>query len=76
MILIDTAEATAAAVAALLNGSASLSTEQRRGRLLCYVSDNPQRFQSLATRFLGRAVTDVVRISPEDFAAGQSAAVA
>jgi glutamate racemase len=66
--LIDTSEATAGAVAELLRGADSLSGKPGRGRLFCYVSDNPQRFQSLSTRFLGHTLTDVVRISPEEFA--------
>jgi glutamate racemase len=39
------------------------------GRLLCYVSDNPQQFQSIGSRMLGEPITDVVRVCPEEFAA-------
>ena len=67
--LVDPSEATAAAVRHRLEDSASLSTDRHHGRLLAYVSDNTQRFQSLSARFLGRTVTDVVRICPEEFAA-------
>lgn len=68
VVLIDTAAATSAAVADLLDRSGALSTGVPRGRLFCYVSDNTQRFQSLSTRFLGHTITDVVRICPEEFA--------
>ncbi len=68
VVLIDTADATSAAVADLLDRAGALSPDGARGRLFCYVSDNTQRFQSLSTRFLGRTITDVVRICPEEFA--------
>ena len=38
------------------------------GRLLCYVSDNPQQFQSIGARMLGEPITDVARVCPEEFA--------
>ncbi|MCK4661102.1 MAG: glutamate racemase [Phycisphaerae bacterium] len=68
VVLVDTAEATSEAVEQLLHDSSSLSNDSNRGRLLCYVSDNTQRFASLSTRFLGHTITDVVRICPEEFA--------
>jgi len=40
-----------------------------RGRLLCYVSDNPQQFQAIGSGMLGEPITDIVRACPEEFAA-------
>jgi glutamate racemase len=71
--LVDTSEATAAAVTESLRASDSLSAGRGHGRLFCYVSDNTQRFQSLSARFLGHTITDVVRICPEEFAALRAA---
>lgn len=65
--LIDTGDATAAAVENLLEGCDALSTAPGAGRLLCYVSDDPQRFGSLSARFLGHPFMDVVRVCPEEF---------
>jgi len=69
--VIDSADATALAVERLLglDGRNSAGLETRAlgdGSLLCYVSDNPQRFQSIGSRFLGAPITDVVRVCPEE----------
>jgi glutamate racemase len=66
-VLIDTGDATAAAVERLLRGADALSGDPGAGRLLCYVSDDPQRFGSLSARFLGHPIMDVVRVCPEEF---------
>jgi glutamate racemase len=73
VVLIDTAEATAGAVESLLRRCDALSSSIRGGRLLCYVSDDPQRFQSLSARFLGGPIMDVVRACPEEFFAEPTA---
>ncbi len=67
--LIDSASATAAAVERTLDAMNALSDLPGRGSLHCYVSDNPRRFQSLGSRFLGEPIPDVVRICPEELPA-------
>lgn len=69
--LVDSAEATAAAAEEQLARDAVLSLRQAGGTLRCYVSDNPQRFREVGSRFLGEAIKDVAWISPEQFLAGQ-----
>lgn len=66
--LIDSAASTARYVEELLDAGRSLSDERDPGRLLCYVSDNPQQFQSIGSRMLGEPITDVARVCPEEFA--------
>jgi len=66
--LIDSAEATAREAEKLLAGQAALSDRPAGGRLRCYVSDNPQRFREVGSRFLGEAIKDVAWITPEQFA--------
>jgi glutamate racemase len=65
--LVDSAEATAGAAEALLARQAALSTRRAGGRLQCYVSDNPQRFREIGSRFLGEPIKDVAWITPEQF---------
>lgn len=64
--VVDSADATATQVRRLLAGDNALSTGVETGRLLCYVSDNPQRFQAVGSHFLGEAIKDVVRVCPEE----------
>jgi len=66
--LIDSATSTARYVAHLSGSSPALSRCHDPGRLLCYVSDNPQQFQSIGSRILGEPINDVVRVCPEEFA--------
>ncbi len=65
--LIDSARSVADHVGRLI-GTKPLSRISDPGRLLCYVSDNPQHFQSVGTQVLGEAITDVARVCPEEFA--------
>jgi glutamate racemase len=65
VLLIDSAEATAQAAEVALAQQAALSTRDAGGRLRSYVSDNPQRFREVGSRFLGEPITDVAWISPE-----------
>ena len=62
----DSAAATARKVASVLTERNALSTAGTTGKLLCYVSDNPQRFQSLGARFLGDPFPSVVRGRPHE----------
>jgi glutamate racemase len=66
--LIDSASATARSVERLVAGQPALSPQPDAGRLLCYVSDNPQQFQSIGSRILGEPITSVTRLCPEEFA--------
>ncbi len=66
-VLIDSAKSTARQVCALLSDSGTLSESRDAGRLLCYVSDSPEQFQSIGSRILGEPITDVVRVCPEEF---------
>ncbi len=65
--LIDSAQSTARCVERLVAGQPTLSRSGDPGRLLCYVSDNPQQFQSLGSRILGEPITNVARVCPEEF---------
>ena len=73
--LVDSAEETAACVQEMLTRSGSLSGGESGGTLTCYVSDNPARFQTVGSRFLGQPITDVVWVSPELFFAEASQAI-
>jgi len=66
--LIDSARSVATHVERLIGAAGSLRGVRNPGRLLCYVSDNPQHFQSVGTQVLGEAITDVARVCPEEFA--------
>ncbi len=66
--LIDSASSTAEAVEASLRAQGALSEQGGDGTLHCYVSDNPRRFQSVGSRFLGESIVDVVRVCPEELA--------
>lgn len=59
--IIDSAESIAQTAKTHL-GEGGLINKQG-GAFQCFVSDRPQRFQELAERFLGRAVTDIQIIS-------------
>ncbi len=65
--IVDSAQATAETVAETLSGADLLSDAREPGILRCYVSDNPQRFTALGSRFLGRPLRDVAWISPDQF---------
>jgi glutamate racemase len=62
--LVDSAAQTALVVAGRLDTMQARSP-QRRGRLTCYVTDQGQRFERLATRFLGEPVGQPVWVTPE-----------
>ncbi|MEP0842265.1 MAG: glutamate racemase [Phycisphaerae bacterium] len=65
--VVDSAEATARHVRASLADLSALSGAPGRGRLRCYVSDNPQRFREIGGRFLGQPIRDVAWVTPEQF---------
>lgn len=65
--IVDSAEATARTVQAMLAADGTLSGAPVGGRLRCYVSDNPQRFREVGGRFLGQPIAHVAWVTPEQF---------
>jgi glutamate racemase len=63
--LIDSARQTALAVRDQLATMGALSPNSSSGRLTCYVTDQGQRFERLASRFLGESVGQPVWVTPE-----------
>ncbi len=63
--LIDSARQTAVVVAQTLDEMKARAPRQHAGRLTCYVTDQGQRFERLATRFLGEAVGQPIWVTPE-----------
>ena len=68
--IVDSAQAAARAVVSTLADADLLCEPGRGGTLRCYVSDNPQRFAAVGSRFLGRPLRNVTWISPEQFLDG------
>lgn len=64
--LVDSGRQTAATVVERLT-SADMLGASEGGGLVCYVSDNPQRFRELGQRFLDHSIVDVTWVSPEQF---------
>lgn len=65
--VVDSADATARRAREMLAAQHALSGASGRGRLRCYVSDNPQRFREIGGRFLGQSIRDVTWVTPEQF---------
>ncbi len=63
--LIDSARQTALAVERQLAAMGARATGAGRGRLSCYVTDQGQRFERLATRFLGAPVGQPILVTAE-----------
>jgi len=63
--LIDSARQTALVVARQLDTMRARSPSPHNGRLTCYVTDQGQRFERLATRFLGEPVGQPVWVTAE-----------
>jgi glutamate racemase len=63
--LIDSAHHTALVVRDRLDTMGARSTSPHDGRLNCYVTDQGQRFERLASRFLGEPVGQPVWVTPE-----------
>jgi glutamate racemase len=64
--LVDSAEAVAEEVRYLLT-TYNLLEPSGRGDLRLFVSDNPERFQTVGARFLGEEIPPVSHVAPEDF---------
>lgn len=67
VILVDSAESTAREAEQVLTHGTALSRRNAGGTLQCYVSDNPQRFREVGSRFLGEPIKDVAWTTPEQF---------
>jgi glutamate racemase len=63
--LIDSARQTALAVQRQLAALQAANPTPSGGRLTCYVTDQGQRFERLATRFLGETVGQPIWVTPE-----------
>jgi glutamate racemase len=63
--LIDSADQTALVTAQKLSIMGLLNPTEDSGSLACYVTDQGQRFESLANRFLGHSITQPVWVDPE-----------
>ena len=61
--LIDSAKQVAIEVKKILSLEGMLNHKSHRGKQKFYVSDNPEWFENLAKRFLGRAVKNVSRVN-------------
>ena len=72
--IVDSAQAAARAVVGTLADADLLCEPGPGGTLRCYVSDNPQRFAAVGSRFLGRPLRNVTWISPEQFLDGSGSA--
>jgi len=65
--VVDSADATAREAQKMLTELDALSSSATKGRLQCYVSDNPQRFREVGGRFLNQPIREVTWITPEQF---------
>lgn len=63
--LIDSGEAVAKVTRKLLEDEQLLSLAERVGTVKCYVSDFPQRFSAIGSRFLGEPLEHVTRACAE-----------
>ena len=63
--LVDSAQQTALVVERRLATMEAVSRSPHPGRLTCYVTDQGQRFERLASRFLGESVGQPVWVTPE-----------
>lgn len=63
--LIDSAEETAVEVESLLKKSNGLNELSRRGKVQCFVTDNPKSFSKLSRRFFGESLGSARRLSFE-----------
>ncbi len=64
--LVSSARAAADQVRRVLEDRKSLASRDRDGRLICYTTDNPQRFARLGQRFGGRAIDQVHYVGTDE----------
>jgi len=65
--IVDSGRETSLVVQQHLAARAALSGRRAPGTLRCYVSDNPERFQRLGSRFLNEAIEQVEFVEPERY---------
>ncbi len=73
--LISSGHAAACAVASALESLNLRARRDRAGRLDCYTTDNPQRFERLAERFGGRAADGVTYVGTDELETAMTAEV-
>ncbi len=74
VLIIDSGCETAHAIRDVLAECGSLCESGAPGSIACYVSDNPQRFRSIGSRFLNESIDCVELVPPEDYVAAAMAA--
>lgn len=67
--IIESGRETALAVREALAETDNLSRERRIGRMRCFVSDNPERFRRIGSRFLDEEIEHVELVEPEQYIA-------
>jgi glutamate racemase len=68
--IVDSGRETSMVVESHLRQSHSLWADDRPGSMRCYVSDNPERFRRVGSRFLSEGLKDVEFVEPERYIAG------
>lgn len=68
--IVDSGRETAAQVQQRLAAEGRLSSSGRSGSMRCFVSDNPQRFRRLGSRFLEEEISQVEMVEPERYVSG------
>lgn len=63
--LIDSAQATAAEVKKILSEKDLLADKKSKGKLIFYVSDNPQKFQKIGSKFFSKKISNTKKIDLE-----------
>ncbi len=72
--IIDSGRETAHAIRDVLAECGNLCGSGAPGSIRCYVSDNPQRFRSIGSRFLNESIDRVELVPPESYVATAMAA--
>ncbi|MCG3180060.1 MAG: Glutamate racemase [Phycisphaerae bacterium] len=65
--VVDSADATATMLAGELPAAGLAAGADGPGELHCLVSDNPQRFGRVGSRFLGEPIEEVTYVGPDEF---------
>lgn len=65
--IVDSGEATSHEVRRVLEAEGLLNGARGPGSMRCYVSDNPKRFRTVGSRFLGHALEQVEFVEPEEY---------
>jgi glutamate racemase len=65
--LIDSGQEAAKTVQAMLGEDAELAGSKAVGRFKCYVSDIPDKFDEVGTRFLGKPLVNAERVDFDAF---------